>query len=239
MDAFEAITGRRGVLRFKSTPVEPEKIERVLHAAIAAPSPANTQPWAFIVVTDPALARRVAEYLVRTQEAYVFRRLLETPEPFIAHLLHLYDEFYHAPCFIVICRCPRVELAAPEYAAVVRDWDLCALGAATANLMAAATELGLGTRWFGNPMMDESSELGRLLHIPTEVEVVAVTPLGYHDETPKQRPVQPLEAHIGFRRGDKHKLAALLQGKLALADVVHYNAFRPAARSEIGHSEQV
>jgi len=225
MDAFGAITTRRGVLRFKSTPVEPEKIERVLRAAVAAPSPANTQPWAFVVVTDPPLARQVAEYLVQAQEEYVFRRLLETPVPFIEHLLHLYDDFYAAPCFIVICRHPRVALAPPDYAAVVREWDLSALGAATANLMAAATELGLGTRWFGNPMMDQSGDLRQLLRIPARVEVVAVTPLGYHDEAPKERPVQPLEAHTGFRRGDKYKLAALLQGKLALADVVHYNGF--------------
>ena len=114
----------------------------------------------------------------------------------------------------------------PEYAAVVRDWDLCSLGAGLANLMAAATDLGLGTRWFGNPMMDQgSATLKQMLCIPDEVEVVAVTPLGYHDEPPKERPVQPLEALTGFRRGDKHKLAALLKGKLALEDVVHYNGY--------------
>ena len=225
MDAFEAMKSRHGVLRFKSAPVEQEKIERVLQAAVAAPSPANTQPWAFVVVTDGTLARQVAEYLVQAQETFVFRHLLATPEPFIEHLLYLYDEFYDAPCFIVLCRHPRVDLAPPEYTALVRDWELGALGAAMANLMAAATALGLGTRWFGNPMMDENSELGRLLRIPADVEIVAVTPLGYHDEGQKERPVQPLEAHTGFRRGDKYKLAALLEGKLALEDVVHYNEF--------------
>jgi hypothetical protein len=33
---------------------------------------------------------------MRTQEQYVFRRLLETPEPFIARLMGLYDEFANA-----------------------------------------------------------------------------------------------------------------------------------------------
>jgi len=60
MECYEAITTRRGVLRYASRPVEPELIERVLTAAIAAPSPANLQPWAFVVVTEPQLAARTA-----------------------------------------------------------------------------------------------------------------------------------------------------------------------------------
>ncbi len=224
METFRAITNRHGVLRYKSTPVEAAKIERVLQAAIAAPSPANTQPWEFVVVTEQELARQVAESLVRAQEEHVFRRLLGTPEDFIARLMRLYDEFANAPCFILLCRRQRVDLAPPEYAAVVRDWDLCSLGAGLANLMAAAADLGLGTRWFGSPMMDDAP-LKQLLDIPDLVEIIAVTPLGYHDEPPKERPVQPVEALTGFRRGDKHKLAALLKGKLALEDVVHYDGY--------------
>lgn len=224
METFQAITSRHGVLRFKPTSVEPAKIERVLQATIAAPSPANTQPWEFVVVTEPGLAQQVAEYLVHMQEEHVFRRLLGTPEDFIARLMRLYDEFVNAPCFILLCRRQRVDLAPPEYAAVVRDWDLCSLGAGLANLMAAATDLGLGTRWFGSPMMDDEP-LKQLLGIPDRVEVIAVTPLGYHDEPPKERPIQPVEALTEFHRGDKHKLAALLKGKLALEDVVHYNGY--------------
>lgn len=226
MNALDAIAGRQGVLRYRSTPVEPEKIERVLRAAAAAPSPANTQPWAFVVVTEPELARQVAENLLRVQEEAVLRRLLEAPEPFVAHLMGLYDGFAQAPCFILLCRHQRVDLAPPAYAATVRDWDLCSLGAAMANLMTAATALGLGTRWFGNVMVDGSAEpLKKLLSIPDEIEVVAATPLGYHDEPPKVRPAQPPEALTGFRRGDKQKLAALLQGRQPLEEMVRYNGY--------------
>jgi len=233
VETFQAITGRQGVLRFKPTPIEPDKLKQVLQAAIAAPSPANTQPWELVVVTDLELARQVAEYLVGTQEEYVFRRLLEAPEAFISRLMQLYDDFRQAPCFIVLCHHQRADLAPAEYATVVRDWDLCSLGAAMANLMTMATDLGLGTRWFGNPMMDGENGLGELLNIPDEVEIVAVTPLGYHDELPKERPAQALEALTDFQRGDKYKLAALLQGKLPLEEVVHHNRFRnPARRAE-------
>ncbi len=222
MNAFDAITHRHGVFNFKPDPVDRALIEQVLIAATAAPSPANTQPWAFVVVDDPKLARKVAEYLVGNQEDFVFRQMLETPESFIKHLLKLYDAFYYAPCFIILCRDQRTELAETDFSEVLRDWDLCSLGASMANLMTAATELGLGTRWFGNPMLDPWP-WHDLLNIPSSLEVVAVTPLGYHTEEPKDRPIQPLTAQTEFRRGDKYKLAALLQGKLALEDVVHFN----------------
>ncbi|MFZ5916349.1 MAG: nitroreductase family protein [Chloroflexota bacterium] len=241
MEAFQAITARQGVLRYRPTPVEPARIDHVLRAAVAAPSTANSQPWAFVVVTEPEWTRRLADYLLRTQREHVLRGLLEAPEPFIDHLMGLYDGLIDAPCFIVFCRRQRVALApapereqapapergqaSPQYAAVVRDWDLCSLGAAMANLMIAATALGLGTRWFGNPMLDPAP-LQAMLGIPDGVEIVAVTPLGYHDEPAKARPIQPLTALTGFQRGDKYKLAALLQGKLALEDVVHYNRWR-------------
>ena len=224
MNAFDAITQRHGVLRFRSEPVKRELVLRVLRAATSAPSPANTQPWEFIVVDDPGRARRVAEYLVETQEEYVFRQLMGTPEPFIEHLLKLYDQFFDVPCFIILCRHQRTALIESDHKTTVRDWDLCSLGAAMANLMTAATETGLGTRWFGNPMMNPKP-LRELLKIPEQVEIIAVTPLGFHDEEPKERPPQPIEAHTEFARGDKYRLAALLQGKLALENVVHFNEF--------------
>lgn len=226
MDTLTAMHARHGVLKFKADPVPLDVLEQVLGAAIAAPSPANTQPWEFIVVNEPDLAKKVAGYLVETQGRYVFRELLGTSEEFTEHLIGLYDEFYATPCFIIICRHPRARLGPDEWQSVMRDWDLCALGAAMVNLMNAAVALGLGTRWFGNPMMDPAP-LRAMLEIPDHIEVVAVTPLGYHNEKAKERPDQSMETLTGFERGDKYKLAALLKGKLPLDSVISYNRYTP------------
>jgi nitroreductase len=43
---------RVSVRRFEDRPVEPEKIEHLLRAAMAAPSAGNQQPWEFYVITD-------------------------------------------------------------------------------------------------------------------------------------------------------------------------------------------
>ena len=55
MDIFTAIHERRSVRSFTEAPVTPEQIHILLEAAMAAPSAANGQPWAFLVVDDPAL----------------------------------------------------------------------------------------------------------------------------------------------------------------------------------------
>lgn len=49
---MKEIFNRRSIRKFKDRPVESEKIERILRAAMQAPSAANQQPWEFIVVED-------------------------------------------------------------------------------------------------------------------------------------------------------------------------------------------
>jgi nitroreductase len=49
---MKIIKGRRSIRRFKSKPVEREKIETLLEAARWAPSAGNAQPWDFIIITD-------------------------------------------------------------------------------------------------------------------------------------------------------------------------------------------
>jgi nitroreductase len=222
MDALEAIAGRHGVLRFRSDPVEPARIEAVLRAAVAAPSPVNLQPWAFVVVTDPTMTRKIAHHLVEVQEARVFTELLSLPESYTARLMDLYEGFNRTPCFVLICLEPKAAFARPEDEAVLRQWYLVSLGAAMQNLMVAATALGLGTRWFGGFALDNGGvALKEMLGIPEGMEIVAATPLGYHDEPPKPRPVQDRADVYGFRRGDSRALGKLLRGKLALEEVVH------------------
>jgi nitroreductase len=43
---------RRSIRKFSDRPVEKEKLERLLKAAMQAPSAGNQQPWEFIVVDD-------------------------------------------------------------------------------------------------------------------------------------------------------------------------------------------
>jgi nitroreductase len=50
---LESIFHRRSIRKFTDRPVEPDKLDLLLQAAMAAPSAMNCKPWEFVVVTDP------------------------------------------------------------------------------------------------------------------------------------------------------------------------------------------
>lgn len=52
---MNSIFHRISVRKYEQRAVEPEKIEMMLKAAMAAPSACNQQPWEFYVVTDKEL----------------------------------------------------------------------------------------------------------------------------------------------------------------------------------------
>lgn len=49
---LEAIKQRQSIRKYQSTPVEPEKINSLLEAAMNAPTARNTQEWKFVVITN-------------------------------------------------------------------------------------------------------------------------------------------------------------------------------------------
>jgi nitroreductase len=60
MDALDAVLTRRSIRKYTDAPVPEELVTTLLHAAMAAPSARNQQPWRFIVVRDRALLSALA-----------------------------------------------------------------------------------------------------------------------------------------------------------------------------------
>jgi nitroreductase len=52
---------RVSIRKYENRPVEPEKIEKILRAAMQAPSTGNQQPWEFYVVTDRATIEKLSK----------------------------------------------------------------------------------------------------------------------------------------------------------------------------------
>ena len=61
--AIENILTRRSIRSYTDQDVEPEKIEAILEAGMAAPSGKNGQPWDFIVLTRREILDEMAERL--------------------------------------------------------------------------------------------------------------------------------------------------------------------------------
>jgi nitroreductase len=136
MNINEAITGRRSVREYSAQAVDEPTIDRLIEAAIRAPSAVNQQPWTFTVVRDQTMLDRISHdakshMLATTQagpHADHFQSLLNDPN------FHI---FYHAPVLILIS-------AVAEGPWIVED---CALAAE--NLMLSAYAVGLGSCWIG------------------------------------------------------------------------------------------
>lgn len=58
---METIFHRVSIRKYQDKPVEAEKIEKMLRAAMAAPSACNQQPWEYYVVTDRKKIEELSE----------------------------------------------------------------------------------------------------------------------------------------------------------------------------------
>lgn len=57
---IDLLRARRSIRRFTDQPIEPEKIDLLVEAALRSPSSKGNNPWEFIVVTDPAMLKQLA-----------------------------------------------------------------------------------------------------------------------------------------------------------------------------------
>lgn len=59
MTRSDPVMARRSTRNFKSDQVEEAKVERLLRAAMNAPSASNEQPWHFLITRDTAVLREL------------------------------------------------------------------------------------------------------------------------------------------------------------------------------------
>ena len=57
---FPLIEKRRSIRKYKTDPVEADKIEKLVEAALRSPSSRSLNPWEFIVVTDPQVLEKLS-----------------------------------------------------------------------------------------------------------------------------------------------------------------------------------
>ena len=62
MEAFEAIRTRRSIRAYEERAVPDELVEKVLQAAMMAPSARNAQPWHFVVIDARELLSQIPQF---------------------------------------------------------------------------------------------------------------------------------------------------------------------------------
>lgn len=198
MDFWEVLQQRRSIRKFKSEPVDVSVLTKLVEAARLAQNNGNSQPWDFVFITEPDMIKTVQEVLVRTTRKYWSEiRTDALSGEKLEKVLPLFTDMGPVPVFLLACLNPRVNRMHAEYQEWNDLWNQHSVAAALTNLMLAAVNEGLGTCWLATPTMD-TDELKEKLSIPAPVQIIAVTPVGYPDEAPKQRPRIPVEEIIHF-----------------------------------------
>ncbi len=153
---FDNIMTRTSIRRYQEMPVEEEKVEQLLRAAMAAPTAGDKRPWEFVVVTDREILNGISENVRAIRHAA------------------------NAPLAIVVCG--NMDKTFPGDGL---DYWVEDTSAATENLLLAAHALGLGAVWCGiYPMQERVTLLKEFLHLPDNIVPLNVVTIGYPAETP-------------------------------------------------------
>lgn len=159
MEFYDAIEERRSIRSYKDTPVEKEKLYRILESSTLVPSWSCNNCWKFIIIQDVEIKNKVAECINETNPAR--------------------KGAFEAPIAVVICADPvnAEEVDGKEY-------YMADCGIAMEHFILSASSEGLSTCWVG--LFNEDC-LKSILNIPDPVRVVALSPLGYSNESPGPR----------------------------------------------------
>ena len=155
-ETMNTIMTRTSVRAYTDEGVDDAQVERLLRAAMAAPSAGNKQPWRFVVVRNKETLRAISENL------------------------HTMTMAQDAPLAVVVCG--DMDTTFPGDG---RDYWVEDASAATENLLLAAHAEGLGAVWCGiYPMQERVAFLKELLSLPENIVPLNVVPIGHPAEQP-------------------------------------------------------
>jgi len=174
----ELINLRQSVRKYSETPVEREKIEKIIGAVHIAPSACNSQPWKIIIVDDPELKNEVAKATFSKTIAF--------------------NKFTIEAPVIAVLVIEKAKLIA-QIGGSIKDMEYpkIDIGIGAAHFCLQAAELGLGTCMIG--WFDEK-KIRQLLKIPEKRKIGLVITLGYPSADYKLRKKirKPLDEICGF-----------------------------------------
>lgn len=160
---LDNIAQRKSVRSYTPEQVPDEMIEKLLRAAMAAPSAMNRQPWEFVVVKDRAVLDDLAGRLK-------YAKMLS-----------------QAPLAIVVCAETMITLS--DGTRVENNFWEHDASAATQNLLLAAEAMGLGAVWTASSDEPRCSIVKEALGVPGTIKPLCVIPVGFPsgEDQPKDK----------------------------------------------------
>jgi len=207
MSVHDAIYGLRATRIFHDKPLPGTVLDDVLEAATMACSSGNTQPWEFVVVTDPALKRelqvemRDAFSVIDAERSQTKEQLVDSSGRSITGRAAV-DHLDRVPAIVVVCWNPERGIRLKGEYAENPDGTLretreipggrgVSLFQACQNMMLAARAHGVSSL-FTTFFFLKRDRIKEILGIPPQIFMECAIFLGYGNENlnkPKRIPI--------------------------------------------------
>ena len=215
---LKLVKTRMSVRKFRSDPIPEGTINKILEVARWAMSGANSQPWEFIVVTDPATKKQLRDAYSEYNTDFIFwmeqqrEYNLRHPSYQVKNDPHESLKFnkakanwHQAPAVIVVLGDGRRQWGTVQGAHTFgRDQSHLTDGLANASFLIhlAIASLGLTSEWVSIHIQEPYK---RILGIPDLLMVYLIIPIGHPDVPAREGVRRPLEELVHWERYDMSK----------------------------------
>ncbi len=173
---YKVIAERRDMRHFLPTPIAPELLTKLLHAAHHAPSVGLMQPWRFIRISDVHLRKKihaqVNEERMKTAQAI---GEYETTARMAEFMRLKVEGILDCGELLVATLCDHREKHIFGRR-TLPEMDMASVSCAIQNLWLAARAEGIGMGWVS---LFDPVKLATLLNIPSGAKPIAILCLGY------------------------------------------------------------
>jgi len=151
MEFYDVVETRKSIKKFKNVPINPEKLARMINAAMMSPSWKNNTSYKFILIDEKSELEQISKSIMNKDNAAA-------------------QSIIDAPMTVVIVADPNASGEVEN-----KEYYLVDSAIAMEHFVLAATNEGYGTCWIA--AIDENI-IKKALSIPQNYKVVAITPIG-------------------------------------------------------------
>jgi len=173
---LDLVKYRQSDRAYLSTPVEEDKINRILEAGRLAPSACNSQPWRFIVINDQDLKNKIADCTS-------------------SKVLGMNHFTKQAPIHIAIVEEKANFTSSAGSLIKGKHFPLIDIGIAAEHICLQAAAEGLGSCMLG--WFDET-KVKNLLHIPKSKRVPLIITIGYPEKETREKRRKKLDEIVKY-----------------------------------------
>lgn len=151
MEFYDVVRDRKSIKKFKNTPINTDKLARMINAAMMSPSWKNNTSYKFILVDEKNKLEQISKSIMNKDNSAE-------------------QSILDAPMTAII-------VADPNASGIVENKEYYLVDSAIAmeHFILSATNEGYGTCWIA--AVDEDM-IKKALSIPQNYKVVAITPIG-------------------------------------------------------------